>query len=233
MLNYNSIYRDLAGQTLKWLPSDTEERYQINLKTRYNELEKNGWIDSTITYRFNSLGFRCEEFTQDPTAMFLGGSDTIGVGLPVELIWPEIVSKRLNFRCANLGINGGSCDTAFRLCHGYIDKISPKLVVLMTPPIHRIELIRDQVIQNLFPIDANQDQYLKSWWVDDNNSVFNYEKNVLAIKMLCAERNIKLIVVDMDDLRMPCSNSSLARDLLHVGRVEHHLFAGKLLNMIG
>jgi hypothetical protein len=50
MLNYKSAYLEHAGRTLNWLPMDTEELYKQNLKNRYDELAKNGWIDNPFTY---------------------------------------------------------------------------------------------------------------------------------------------------------------------------------------
>ena len=127
---YTSIYKKYASRSLNWLPMDSEELYLNNLKNpaQYELLKTHNWIDSNFTYKFNANGFRCNEFTSDPTIMFIGCSHTIGIGLPEDNTWPSIVSKKLNMACANLGQGGGSADTAFRLCHGWIDQIKPKIV---------------------------------------------------------------------------------------------------------
>jgi hypothetical protein len=229
MPNYNSYYKPFANRSFNWLAMDNRKLYKQNLISHYDDLKKNNWIDTTFSYKFNSLGFRCNEFTQDSSIMFLGCSFTIGIGLPVESIWPELVSKNLKMNCANLGIGGSSCDTAFRLCHGYIDKIKPKLVVFMIPPSARFENVNDNQITNVIISDPQYSSFYKNWAIDDNNSYFNREKNILGLKMLCQERNTKLIVINHDELH--CSNS-LARDLAHAGVESHSIFSKKLLEQI-
>lgn len=228
MPNYNSQYKQFANQTIDWFPGDSYQLYKQNLINRYDELKQNNWIDTKFNYKFNSLGFRCNEFTHDPTIMFLGGSVTAGIGLPIEFICPELVAKNLKMNCANLGIGGSSCDTAFRFCHGYIDKIKPKLVVCMIPPGIRFENVNDEQITNVLISNPQYADFYKHWTIDDNNSYFNREKNILGIKMLCQERNTKLIVVEFDIF----NSNSLARDLVHPGIECHDIFSKKILEEI-
>ncbi len=232
--NFDSAYKFYANKTLDWLPMDTKELYQKNLKHRFNDLMKYGWVDNHFTYKFNSLGFRCDEFTSDPTIMFLGCSYTIGMGLPIEKIWPELVSQKLKMRCANLGIGGGSSDGAFRLCYGYIDKIKPQIVVFMSPPGIRFELVTNNSINNVMVSDCDYDLF-KEWAIDENNNYFNLQKNILAIQMLCQQRNIKFVNVKHDLLHINYDiipTISLARDLAHPG-VEAQIYgAEKILSLI-
>lgn len=222
MYNYNSFYKHYANKTLDWLPSDTSERYEENLRNKLYLLQSNNWINNHFKYKFNSHGFRCEEFTDEPTAMFLGCSYTIGIGLPVEKIWPELVAKELNLRCANLGIGGGSCDAAFRLCLGYIDIIKPKVVMFMIPPGIRYELVTDKSVTNILAA-LSTDDFTKQWSVDDNNNYFNQQKNLLGIEMLCQNRGIKFMSIHHGELH---TGYSLARDLMHVG-IDGHLALSK------
>lgn len=229
MINYNSFYKKRANETLYWLPMDTELLYTENLKNRYAELEKHGWINRQFTYKFNSLGFRCDEFTEDPSIMFLGCSLVCGVGLPKESIWPEIVSSQLNMKCANLGIGGSSCDTAFRLCHGYLKRIKPKIVIFMVPPGIRSELVTSGAVVNKMAGKDDID-YVHYWASDENNNYFNREKNMLGIQMLCHMENVKLLIVDSNELKK-CSDS-LARDLLHYGEESNRIFSDRVLSKL-
>jgi len=206
---------------------DTYELYQRNLSSRYDELKKFNWIDKTFTYKFNSYGFRTDNFSHKNSIMFLGCSHTCGIGLPVHETWASIVAETLELHNSNLGIGGGSLDTAFRLCHGYIDIIKPKMIILMKPPGIRFELLTKHTISNVNPSMTNL--LYKTWSIDENNNYFNQEKNILAIQMLCANRNIKLIVTDSSELQ--CTDS-LARDLAHFGAESHKLVAEKLINLI-
>jgi hypothetical protein len=239
--NYNSYYKPYAN--LDWVSMDTKELYEKNLKEKYELLKLNNWIDNSFTYKFNSHGFRCKEFTDDPTIMFLGCSNTCGIGLPVESIWPELVAKQLNMHCANLGIGGGSHDTAFRLCHGWIDIIKPQIVILLDPPGIRLELIYDvnshekSVIMspswtNYEGPNKNQIFFLRKWCIDDNNAYFNRLKNTLAIENLCISKNIKFINFTINEYHECAENNDWARDLKHRGVKAHQKFSKYVLTKI-
>jgi len=228
--NYDSHYKMHANKSIDWLRMDTKELYEKNLKENYNLLKKNNWIDKSFTYKFNSHGFRCEEFTTDPTIMFLGCSFTCGIGLPIENIWPEIVSNKLNMRCANLGQGAGSNDTAFRLCHGWIDNIKPKIVVLLNPPGIRLEMIDACFMRHLSPSHVNSTYhvFLKDWARDDNNSYFNSLKNTLAIENLCRARDIKFIILETNAF----IRNDFARDLAHFGVLSNSKFAEYVISRL-
>jgi hypothetical protein len=230
MLNYETIYKNHANTVLDWLPMDTEELYNTNLKTNYNLLKENNWIDSHFTYKFNTHGFRSEEFTNDSTVMFLGCSQTCGIGLPIDAIWAELVAKELNAKCANLGIGAGSCDTAFRLCHGWLDKINPTIVIMLEPPSPRLELIHDNKIENIILRNVSLNSYTAPWMTNNNNSKFNSLKNTLAIQYLCDQRSIKFIKFEsFGDCVVP---GDYARDLAHKGVKTNRAFANYVLSKI-
>jgi hypothetical protein len=238
-MNHESHNKKYAGQTLDWLPMDTEELYKFNLKNRYNELESNGWIDNPVTYDFNSDGFRCDEFSQDPGILFLGCSFTLGIGVHVEQVWPELVSQQLNMQCFNLGQGGASADTAFRFCQGWIDKILPKIIVFALPPDDRIELIVNGRAQDLSPAWSwcdHYSNYLKDWIIDDDNANLNQLKNKLAIKMLCQDRGIKYVEIDphaiSSRMRGHTFPMDFGRDLMHPGPIYHSNVAKIALSLI-
>ena len=172
--NYTSVHSSLANQTVYWLPMDTEERYNENLKKNSEQLAKFNWIGKSFTYEFNSLGFRCDEFNQDPSIVFLGPSSTLGTGLPLTMAYPHIVSEHLNLRCVNLGQRGGSADTAFRLLHGYIDKINPKIVVHMDQSGTRFEILND-ITFLIFSHSSNEEVY-KLWATDKIITTLMFKK---------------------------------------------------------
>lgn len=210
---------------------DTQTRYLKNLRNNPADLKRFDWINAVIDYDFNSHGFRCPKFTEDPTIMFLGCSFTIGIGLPYEDIWPTLISKKLKMRSANLGIGGSGPDTAFRMCLAYIDKINPKIVIHMINPGIRFELLDDYRIDLLTAMDSNNVKLYQRLFADENNYFFNLQKNTLAIKMLCSERNIKFLQIESKDY-IKSSEPSLARDLVHEGRNEHKNAAEKILEKL-
>ena len=230
--NHDSFYKTYANQTLDWLTMDTEDLYKKNLKENYNLLKINGWLDHTFTYKFNSHGFRCDEFSTASTIMFLGCSNTCGIGLPLDSIWPELVSKKLSMRCANLGIGGASNDAAFRLCNGWVDRINPQILIFLRAGSHRLELLDSTTISNLCltwnNIDNTIHKFLKKWTIDDNNSYFNELKNYLAIQHICASRNIKFLSLDSTQMY----HVDKARDLAHWGKNSNKIFADTVLSKL-
>jgi len=230
--NYNSYYKEYANKSLDWLPMDTKELYEKNLKEKYQLLKQHDWIDKSFTYKFNSHGFRCEEFTNKPTIMVLGCSFTCGIGLPIEFIWPELISKNLNMHCANLGIGGGSNDTAFRLCNGWIDVIRPQVVILLRTNPDRLELLNSTTIENLSllweELITGYSSFLKKWTIDYNNIYFNDLKNQIAIQNICVTRNIKFLSLRFNQI----PRADLARDLCHRGIKSNKLFAEYVLTKI-
>lgn len=224
---YLTPYTRHQNQILEWLPSDSQECYQQNLLHRKQELQQHGWIDCHFTYTFNSHGFRCKEFSHDATVMFLGCSHTVGIGLPLHRIWPELVAQELGMHCANLGIGGSSLDTAFRLCYGYIDMIHPKIVVLMKPAAQRMELFMGFIQPPRQLGHWSDEPEAKSWISDERNAWVSETKNVIAIRSMCKDRAIRLIELDST-----INQVDLARDLLHGGVKTNVMIAQTVLHLI-
>lgn len=225
-------YLPYANQELKWLPMDTEERYLNNLKTNYNQLWKLGWIDAPITYKFNSYGFRSDEFSHDPSIIFLGCSHTVGIGMPLEQTWPSIVSKTLGLKNFNLGVGGVSNDTAFRLAQHWIPQIKPQLVIFFSIEHSRFELHSNNTIQDysIGNINLNNDIIWKTWIASNTNSEMNYLKNKLAIEQICASLNIKFAHIDYANILR--NKNSLARDLTHCGTTNNQVIAEQFLKAL-
>lgn len=223
----------LANQELDWNGTDTQELYQKNLIKNRSQLELYNWIDRPITYKFNSHGFRADEFdSTGSNVVFIGCSHTMGTGLPVESTWAYQVSAELKLKNYNLGVGGASNDTAFRLAHYWIDQLKPKLVVFLSAERTRFELhIDDDQLYDLsvwpigFPI---VDTFMQSWHSNDTNSNMNYFKNSLAIKQICSDRGIKYIQEEVSTVK----TMDRARDLQHHGEITNSHIASMFLNKL-
>ena len=221
----------LADQELNWHGTDTEELYQKNLVKHPEKIAS--WSNRPITYKFNSYGFRADEFDSDhPGVVFLGCSHTLGIGLPVESTWAHIVSTSLKLRNLNLAVGGASNDTAFRLAYYWINQLQPDLVVFLSTERTRLELhAGNDQIKNLsvwphdFPM-AND--FMKYWHGNDINSNMNYLKNTLAVKQLCSENGIKYIQEEVSTITM----LDKARDLQHYGVNTNQCIADMFLTKI-
>jgi hypothetical protein len=226
-------WRRFANQTLQWIDTDTQELWLKNLtgKETREKLIENNWLSTpSIDYSLNSEGFRCDEFTDEEGAIFLGCSITGGVGLPLSCIWPTIVANSLNLRCWNLGTSGGSMDSCFRLLNYYIDKLSTKYVFLLAPSPYRFEMHISTAWRSATPGSTNiSGDTRREWYNSSQNAINNYAKNFMAMKYICDYYDIKFY---NGDTGMISNTPDNARDLMHPGASRQSLYANTFLNMI-
>lgn len=226
-----------------WCDMDSESRWHANMQDPVSckVLQDNGWDqENNIVYNFNSHGFRCEEFSLEPGVIALGCSFTGGVALSEDKIWPTLVAKQLNLKLWNLGVGGASMDSCFRILNHYIAQLNVRLVCFLTPPIHRFEMFMpDNTIDWITPGSNTNDNYQKIWYQNEQNSVQNYNRNIMAIRYLCQHNNVKLVEKDSFDnlLKVPGMSESTraterARDLEHPGVLSHKLCADIFLNAV-
>ena len=223
----------LANQEILWHGTDSEELYQKNLVRNRTQLDQYNWINRPITYKFNSHGFRADEFDSAGSGvMFIGCSHTLGMGLPVESTWAHRVSTALKLKNYNLGVGGASNDTAFRLAHHWIEQLKPDLVIFLSTERTRLELhIDEDQLYDLscWPIGFPMvDSFARSWLSNDTNSSMNYLKNTLAIKQLCSDQRIKYIQQEASAITM----TDRARDLQHYGEITNRHIADMFLSKL-
>lgn len=240
-LKFNMVraaYPFVAGQTVNWLSSDGEETYNQHMKKKQTRrmLKELGWIDSDITYQINSHGFRNDEFKlSNNSIMFLGCSYTSGIGLPEHVIFPRLVADHFQMELLNLSQAAGSADTCFRIGSYWIPILKPKIVVCVTPAMNRWEWIE----KNGNSIASLITTIPRMWFTREENQLFNRQKNILALKYICAEQNIrfveylseKIFIGEKDDMPEEL-RGDLARDLAHPGIKTHKLAAKNIIEMI-
>jgi len=224
-------YSKYANRTFPWLSLDNKKTYAKNFATRYNELEKYDWLDKKIDYKFNSYGFRSDEFSSDSGMVSLGCSHTCGVGIPIENSWTSIVSNSLNLKNFNLGISGSSNDTAFRLAHNWLHQLRPKIVVHMATARHRFERHVQNKIQDHGP--WSDVSVWGEWALNQVNIDMNFLKNKLAIECICKNLKIKLVSIEHQSLnKTEIIDQDLARDLAHGGIKTNQKIAEYILSKI-
>ena len=231
-----------AGQTLKWLPTDTEESFQRLIQNEeYREyFRSKGWLEpDAITYRINSAGFRSEELDpQAASVVSLGCSYSVGTGLPEETTWPALVSSALGLKNYNLAWAGTSADTCFMQAEYWLPVLQPKLVVMAAPPKHRFDLItekanypHDTYMPNSEIGGSDQDGFIKTWFLNDRNADLNNARNRLAVEGLCAKLGIRCLTYNAHDwFAKSREEVEYARDRMHAGPRGHQLFAERILN---
>lgn len=247
----NTPYHDgqqYAGQDLEWLPTDTKEHYEELIKDpkHYEYFKQQGWTEpGAITYKINRQGFRSDEFDNSECMIALGCSYTLGTGLPVDTTWPQLVGKSIGLKVANLAWNGFSADSCYRMLRYWIDQLNCKLVCMLTPPTHRVEVFMDQdfcPVKYYVPVMTYMPQgmsdhwnpndvFLNNWFAAPENAIINNEKNRMAIKQLCAERSIPCFIEEAS-VHMAQSREEIgyARDHFHGGPIIHNRLATGFIN---
>jgi hypothetical protein len=229
----------LGNQTDDWWPSDTNECFQKSMQTHKKEyIQSKGWDQpGAITYKFNSDAFRSEEF--DPAAdnlVVLGCSFTMGVGLPIQSVWPSLLGHALNLHVCNLGWGGFAADSCFRVAEYWIPYLNPKLVVFLVPQQSRLEIIVDEntgnpirLMPGTFEHHPDLSGFIKHWFGQDENSRLNSKKNQLAVEAICHQLGIPILCYESDQEMCGRNRLDFARDS-HAGPDTHKKFTEKIIN---
>ncbi len=223
-------YRKFANEELLWCPNDDQETYSKHCLTRIDDLVRFNWLDKKITYKFNSDGFRSEEFKENSIA-FLGCSITFGIGLPIEDIYPSLVADKLQMPMANLSVPGSSNDTAFRMAEYWLPRLKPSILILMSPDRSRMELLGNDIANYRVNSQCVKDIFYQKWLLNEENARLNQLKNSLAVAYLCKSLGIKFLKFTVENDFCLVIND-LARDLSHPGVKSHLKTANMILNSI-
>lgn len=237
----------VATQELEWLPTDTKENYEklIQDPGHREYFAKLGWDKpGAITYKFNKYGYRADEFDGSPCMVALGCSYSVGIGLPDDATWARQTANALGLKCANLSWGGYSADSCFRLAEYWVPRLKPEYVCMLVPPVSRLELLLDEEIltnsqlpvevfmpqsqSSLFSMDDN---YLKHWFLNEENAKINQRKNILAVRQLCADLEIPCTILDANE-HMWWSREEIgyARDYMHGGPKIHSILTKKFVD---
>lgn len=230
--SYYSAYYYLRNKSIQWLPSDSEDCYQQHLKKKNtrNNLQRFGWLNTTIEYKFNNYGFRSDEFIfGKENIVFLGCSYTVGIGIPFEKTFAKTVANELGLACYNLSVGGGSLDSCFRFASYWLEKLKPTITVLIEPSKNRKEIfVGKEVFHNLAPgYDYDFKSFYKDWILNEINSNLLKEKNIIGIQHFCNKINTKLFVFDNE-----FDYVDHARDLSHPGVISNKHKHTQILNKI-
>jgi len=106
--------------------------------------------DHEIQYVYNSRGFRDAEWPSDlvNATWCIGDSFTVGIGVPLERTWPQLLQQRLQRRSINISMDGASNDWMARRACQIIKEIQPRLMIIHWTYTHRREIADDLVLLN-------------------------------------------------------------------------------------
>ncbi len=233
----------------QWLHTDSEENY----RRRGNR----AFSPDSVGYRFNSLGYRGPEFVRDPgdgALLFVGDSNTFGLGMPYERLWTSLVCRSVadlqgrSIRQLNLGFGATGSDYVAMMVHQSIDTLTPDAVCVLWPSLARI---------TWFPTPRRQVFFLPEWQpgVDtaehsaflrlatEAQGFFNFVRNFQLVRARLAECGIPYYWGTLDPLSPEVLEHytgrdgyvgawqpmDLARDGRHAGIGTHAAFAASVV----
>lgn len=210
---------------MHWFSTDLKETFLRNKK--YRPAEMANWTEKSVEYKFNSYGFRGNEFDLSAESiMFLGCSFTLGVGVSEKDAWPTLVASALNLQCVNLGVNGGSNDAAFRLAYNWVPVVKPKMVIWLVTYKERFELVLENKVRNFTIGNTFREKFFETWVSIDANAELNYQKNFRAVQTVCSENNVPLLTFSVEK---DFEAIDYGRDLSHYGPVSNKELARKII----
>jgi hypothetical protein len=213
------------NQTLYWNGSDSHENFKKNPAAGYTE--------TSITYVYNSYGYREEEYnlTSKYNILCLGCSHTEGIGLRLKDSWPSILKTKLsNFNVYNFGIGGSSSDTVARILTNIASVFNPYAVFILWPSVARYELYQDTKPVFYGPWSTNLSHYNL---LTEEHIYNNFCKNKLIVELLQNKYNFKVYSVDVDTFALDdpfkqLGRKSSARDN-HFGPDQHQEIARRFM----
>ena len=203
---------DRANSISSWANSDSEERY-----AEYTARGLNLYKPGDIEYKYNSDGYRCDEFTglSEIPIIFLGCSYTEGNGLCQREPWSYLLLEKIRNKTNkiipywNLGISGSGIDTQASMLHWVVATrlIRPKFIFGLFPTIYRREYKfnddtrRGWVPKFIPPVDKRPQQYevLSRTFSDEYYAQHQNERSMMIIDSICRLSDSKMIYSSWQD----------------------------------
>ena len=201
---------DRAGMTHQWCPSDTVENYKV--------MQKNGVPNYSVddfSYKFNSHGFRCDEFTEhsDLPILFMGCSLTEGIGLPIQDVWPMHILSRIRSmpkykNCKipfwSIALGGTGTDVAARELVNHIDRLKPKYIFYHLSSRYRREIKFGTESFRWwapnFDHDMPKGADINKLFVDEYYASHQTYRSLCTINLAARLYNSKVFIFDIDDV---------------------------------
>jgi hypothetical protein len=190
-------YFPLANSCLNWVGTDQPNNQRSKLDPAFEPIwAKSGWTNSTvINYKFNSGGFRTDEFDQSRRILVLGSSATVGVGLHREQTWTELLSKKTNVPVWNLATGTGCLDTMYRVLKNYLPQLNVSMVVEFGGDKDAFEIYYQNkwhIVNS--PLDYSDYPDMQGvtsvWYTYPKNQQTNQEKNADAMQWICSQHQV-------------------------------------------
>jgi hypothetical protein len=156
-----------------------------------------------IFYKFNSHGFRSDEFDNSALNNYLyaGCSYTFGTGVPIDFVWASKLNKYIGGdKFFNLGVAGGSTHRIIVNVLNYIKLYgAPKGIFILFPDLTRTDVFieNSRITINTDRPHGTKDLGAKE--LEDVKKILTYERlfyefsfSILNLEMLCQSMKIDL-----------------------------------------
>jgi hypothetical protein len=242
MILYKSgfIGHDHASLTKHFVGGDDEKRFDSNLKRMPED-----WYyrNKEITYVYNDNGHRCkniEELNFDNYVLFIGCSQTEGVGLELETTYPYLVAKELNCDYYNLALGATGVDVLEYnlLTWFYKFEKKPRYVFIQWPDHSRFVSLfpgYTHLLPNGSWCTSDEE---KRFFVSGESSGFFNARKYISFNLINQIIDVPIQTINLsslalyDSLSMSWRKIDVARDLSHFGIESHIILKNNLLKEI-
>jgi hypothetical protein len=146
-----------AGKIHQWHSQDNETNW-INNSKKFGPTWR--YFSEPIEYKFNSLGYRSPEPSNNKYFVAFGCSHTLGVGIHLDDTYCKLVADETKLDYLNFGLGGGSQNLLWtnNILLAKNTKKLPEFIILQWPETERINIFSENRI-NLFLPNHPGDNY--------------------------------------------------------------------------
>ena len=224
-------------KVVSWYSSDNEQRFKQLEKRNLTDY----WKNIKITYKFNEWGYRCDSFEKKCDVLFTGCSQAQGVGLPLKLIYSQIVSKVFKINHHSLAVAGADWQHVGQRLAYWLPILKPKALVLRNPPSNRFNWWDQETAVGTAGFDETEmmgcmiRQSRPLIDIIDNANAEWYEHSILSyIESLCKENKVELIHIPRKKYNHDTRyiGPKFARDYNHLGPEYHQQMADSIIEKL-
>jgi hypothetical protein len=238
-----------AQRSYQWLHSDSEANYL--------ERGNKEFSPESISYEFNSLGYRSDEFDGSglaPALMFIGCSNTLGIGVPWDALWTTRVTRHfaqtwgVPLHQYNLAWSATGSDHVAMMVHQCVDILKPQAVFVLWSYVNRLTWFetptrRYHFLPNLNASMPETEHKAFLRLSTDAQAFFNFVRNynfvawrlaAIGVPFFCG--NLERFELDTLKHYVPVTSHAgrwsrldVARDNQHSGVRSHADFADKMI----
>ncbi len=136
------------------------------------------WDDAyDVPYVHNSYGYRCNEF-DNQKIMFLGCSNTYGMGLSIEDTWPYILAEKLGMDYINLAKGGDSAQAQIIKAFQFFKEFYNPEYIVAVLPVFRVEAPKvKKILERTYENNKNGPEILQQFFNNDHKDLLKFAKS--------------------------------------------------------